>query len=129
GTVAVSNLDAPRSHQGITGMSQSVAIVGDVFLGGQLTTHSAEDSIVDSSSYWNADYRILNLESPITDNGQPADKSILFVGSSAARTLELLKPTAVGLANNHIHDMGSRGLSDTLQHLDDLDISHTGAGV
>lgn len=113
--------------QGATA-DQCIAIVGDVFLGGQLTGHTSIDRVVQSTSYWGAGSRLLNLESPITDGGVPAKKGVLSVGSSALRTLRALNPTAVGLANNHIHDMGSRGISETQRHLDELDIGHTGAG-
>lgn len=115
-------------HRGIT-FSEPIAIVGDVYLGGQLTTRTGGDRIVHSTSFRNASHRIFNLESPITDKGDPASKGVLSVDSSAHIALEELLPSAVSLANNHIHDMGSSGISDTLHHLETLGIGHTGAGT
>lgn len=116
-------------HQLATAAEHHVVVVGDVFLGGQLTRETSPRRIVRSQSYWNAGQRILNLESPISDDGDPARKSVLSVGSTAKGTLKALAASAVGLANNHIHDMGSRGITDTLQHLESLGIGHAGAGT
>ncbi|WP_049622320.1 CapA family protein [Frateuria defendens] len=75
------------------------------------------------------DWRIVNLETSLTADGQPAAKGIHY----------RMHPTNVGclavagidccvLANNHVADWGPRGLTDTLDTLDAAGLAHAGAG-
>ena len=77
-----------------------------------------------------ADFRIINLEAPITES----QTSILKWGpnlkapTQAFRAIERLTPDLVGLANNHIMDFGACGLLDTVKKLSGAGIDSFGAG-
>jgi len=76
-----------------------------------------------------ADLRIVNLEAPFTDGGEPFDKRFTFrVPPRLAGVLVQGQIDAVNLANNHILDFGPEGLSSTLLVLDSLGIVGFGAG-
>ena len=77
-----------------------------------------------------ADFRILNLEVPLTDEEAPIEKCgpALISPTGAVRGLAALGIDAVALANNHIMDQGARGLSSTIAALDGAGILHFGAG-
>jgi len=77
-----------------------------------------------------ADYRIFNLESPLTDYFSPVSKDgpNLAAPASTIRGIKLLDPTILGLANNHIMDQGEQGLFDTMNILTENEILFTGAG-
>lgn len=78
----------------------------------------------------NADYRIFNLEIPLTDKGSP----ILKCGPNLiARTTTINGYKAAGidlltLANNHILDQGEQGLASTLNVLNEVGIGYVGVG-
>ena len=77
-----------------------------------------------------ADLSIVNLESPEPDRFRYHASGFTFSGDP-----ELLLGLAdagidvAGLANNHIGNAGTRGVLDTIRHLDQLGISHAGAGT
>lgn len=77
-----------------------------------------------------ADYRIFNLERPLTD----ADSPILKWGpclSAPSQTIEAIKKmnvTLFTLANNHIMDHGEKGLEDTCMLLSQNNIKYVGVG-
>lgn len=80
-----------------------------------------------------ADYRMVNLEAPITVN-EPKNK-ILKTGPHLRMSedtvmlyLKQLKVDAVTLANNHILDYGTKGLTDTFETLKRNKIDFVGAG-
>jgi len=77
-----------------------------------------------------ADYRIFNLESPLTDNLSPISKDGpgLAAPASSIRGIKQLDPSILGLANNHIMDQGEQGLFDTMNILTENEILFTGAG-
>jgi poly-gamma-glutamate synthesis protein (capsule biosynthesis protein) len=77
-----------------------------------------------------ADYRILNLETPLCDSLSPINKCganfaapVSCVNGYIAAHTDLLT-----LANNHIMDQGVPGLESTLRALDDAGIAHVGVG-
>ncbi|AZK49138.1 CapA family protein [Paenibacillus lentus] len=76
------------------------------------------------------DLSVLNLETPVTDRGTPAeDKSFVFKASPKVLPSMLLAGVdAVNLANNHTLDQGIEGLLDTIKHLKDSKIHYFGAG-
>lgn len=80
----------------------------------------------------NADFNIVNLESPVTYSGF-ADR-VLKTGPhlnghpESFNVLKKINATHVTLANNHIMDFGSRGLQDTLLALHNNKIGFVGAG-
>lgn len=76
-----------------------------------------------------ADLAVGNLENPITDRGEPADKTWTFRASPlTAPAMKAGGFDAFSLANNHVLDYGVDGLLDTLQYLDEAGIGWAGAG-
>lgn len=78
----------------------------------------------------NSDFRIANLETPLTGTSLPIKKNgpVLKAPQSAAAGLEDLHIDYVGLANNHIMDYGTAGLTDTMIALGRKEIRYFGAG-
>ncbi|MGQ9427448.1 CapA family protein [Gilvimarinus sp. F26214L] len=76
------------------------------------------------------DIRLANLETAITEADDPwPGKGIHYrMSPRNAASLSLLALDCCVLANNHVLDWGYAGLSETLQVLDRLGISHSGAG-
>lgn len=77
-----------------------------------------------------ADYRIFNLEVPLTDTAAPIAKCgpNLIAPSDAVNGYRAVKADLLTLANNHILDHGAQGLQNTIRHLDVNGIHHVGAG-
>lgn len=111
----------------------NVIIAGDLFISEsfknrQLIDPSVEDLFV------SADYRVVNLEAPITNKDDPKNK-ILKTGphlhsseDTAIPYLKQLHIDMVTLANNHILDYGEQGLIDTFHALKKNNIDRVGAG-
>lgn len=76
------------------------------------------------------DLTILNLETPVTENGVSAeDKQYVFKSSPLALdAMAHAGVEAVNLANNHTLDQGTEGLLDTLDFLKNAGIASVGAG-
>lgn len=75
-------------------------------------------------------FAIVNLESPITDSIEPILKDGPSLKNSTL-TLDIIKYCgfhAVTIANNHINDYGSKGVTDTLRACDENGILTVGAG-
>lgn len=112
----------------------SLAFVGDVLLGstvaGLLERHGYDYPYAHvKEQLQQADLTIANLETPITDRGEPADKE--YVYRSSPSVLPAFREAGfdvVNLANNHILDYGKEGLLDTFRHLKEADIAYVGAG-
>lgn len=80
---------------------------------------------------WNsADFRILNLEVPLTDQKDPISKCglNLIAPKSSINGIKALNPSLLTLANNHILDQGRQGLSSTDELLSKNLIPFVGAG-
>jgi poly-gamma-glutamate synthesis protein (capsule biosynthesis protein) len=77
-----------------------------------------------------ADLRIANLETPLSDTISIIDKNgpCLCAPQKCSKGIGVMGFNLVTLANNHIMDQGVQGLQATLQALDDLDIRHVGVG-
>ena len=77
-----------------------------------------------------ADYRIFNLETPLTDTKAPLPKHgpQLSAPAATATGIKALGADFLTLANNHILDQGAKGLADTRAQLDKLGIAYAGAG-
>lgn len=74
------------------------------------------------------DFVVANLESPLTDVKYSRVPKSIHVRSSR-RSVEILKELqidALTLANNHIHDFGKRGMSETLATLEEHGIAWYG---
>lgn len=78
-----------------------------------------------------ADYRIINLEVPLTDKSTPFAKSgpNLIAPTATVNGYMAFGIDLVTIANNHILDQGSNGLSSTITILDGAGIKHIGAGA
>jgi poly-gamma-glutamate capsule biosynthesis protein CapA/YwtB (metallophosphatase superfamily) len=77
-----------------------------------------------------ADFRLFNLETPLTRHNSPIDKqgNNYITIPEAVKGLLYLKINAVCLANNHILDQGEEGLNETISILKRDNINHVGAG-
>lgn len=78
-----------------------------------------------------ADYRICNLETPLTLNRCQINKCgpSLMAKPETVRGYQALGINLVTLANNHILDQSIKGLQDTIETLDSAGIEHIGAGT
>ncbi|MDD4730141.1 MAG: CapA family protein, partial [Dysgonamonadaceae bacterium] len=81
-----------------------------------------------------ADYRIVNLEAPITDDR--SENKIIKTGphlrmseETAISVLNQLNIDGVTLANNHILDYGTKGLLDTFDTLKSKEVAYVGSGT
>jgi poly-gamma-glutamate synthesis protein (capsule biosynthesis protein) len=76
------------------------------------------------------DYRIFNLEVPLTDKEQPIikDGPNLIAPGSSVNGIRLLNPVVFGMANNHILDQDEQGLLATIERLSEHKLSYVGAG-
>jgi poly-gamma-glutamate synthesis protein (capsule biosynthesis protein) len=110
-----------------------ILIAGDLFVSDQFYHKDLIDKSV-LNLFSHADYRIVNLEAPITNDNK--EHKIIKTGphlrmseQTAISVLKQLDIDSVTLANNHILDYGTKGLLDTLDILKREKISYVGAGV
>ena len=78
----------------------------------------------------NTDFRVFNLETPLTDNVTPINKCgpALSADTSTIKGLGKLGVNLFTLANNHIMDQGELGLRSTWGLLKKKGIHHLGSG-
>ncbi|MBM7650229.1 poly-gamma-glutamate synthesis protein (capsule biosynthesis protein) [Bacillus ectoiniformans] len=120
---------AAVSHQPIT-----LSFAGDVLLdrsvGESIKKHGVDYPFKGTAKvFQSTDIAALNLETSVSTRGKPANKQFTF--RSRPETLRGVKNAGidvVSLANNHTLDYGVDALYDTMKHLDDYKIGHTGAG-
>ena len=76
-----------------------------------------------------ADFRIFNLELPLTDTEKPISKDgpNLIAPASTINGIKLLNPI-LSLANNHIMDQDEQGLFQTMNQLSEHNITFLGSG-
>lgn len=76
-----------------------------------------------------ADFRIFNLELPLTDTEKPISKDgpNLIAPTSTINGIKLLNPI-LSLANNHIMDQDEQGLFQTMHQLSEHNITFFGSG-
>lgn len=77
-----------------------------------------------------SDFRIFNLEVPITNNETPILRHgiNLRVATRTIHGIKAMNPSLVTLANNHIMDQGKQGLLSTIRILKCNNIHYVGAG-
>ena len=77
-----------------------------------------------------ADFRIFNLEVPLTDEQSPIDKCgpNLIAPTNTANGYKALSVDLLTIANNHIMDQGEQGFSSTIETLQNSEISYVGGG-
>ena len=111
----------------------NILIANDFFISDDYANKKLIDqSVRDLFAF--VDYRIINLEAPITNKDDPKNK-ILKTGphlhsseDTAIPYLKQLHIDMVTLANNHILDYGEQGLIDTFHALEKNNIARVGAG-
>lgn len=77
-----------------------------------------------------ADLALANFENPVIEAAEWHPDATTFTGD--LRLLPIVQNAGidgVSLGNNHILDAGAEGLAETMGHLDDAGIKHTGAGM
>lgn len=77
-----------------------------------------------------ADYRIFNLEVPLTDNESPIDKNgpCLVAGTQTIEGYRTMNVSLLTLANNHILDQDLQGIESTRKVLYENAIPYVGIG-
>jgi hypothetical protein len=120
---------------------QSPTTMSVVFLGDTMLADGAQDKIDAHGYAWplqrvgpvlDADFAIANAESPISAITHVADplKQYSYVTSPpAAAALEAAGVDALGLANNHVMDVGAPGLRDTVKNAHAAHLATFGAGI
>ena len=104
-----------------------VSFTGDIFIG-----YCNEYILPRIDKYVTAnEYRIANLEAPITTRNHPISKKgpVMAQPAEVVDFLNKLGVTHVNLANNHIADHGWQGVEDTLETLDKSSFGYAGAGL
>src|SRR5437870_4620978 len=79
-----------------------------------------------------ADLALANLESPITDGGEPFPLYQRYRYRAPSRSAEALARAGfdvLGLANNHVMDYGAGGLGDTVLRIAEAGMLPVGAGA
>lgn len=78
----------------------------------------------------NSEFRIFNLETPISNNVKTFEKAGTFLGAKldTFNGIKNLNPNLICLANNHIMDLGIEGANDTISLLNTNDIQYIGFG-
>lgn len=78
----------------------------------------------------NADYRIFNLEIPLTDESNPIKKCgpNLIASTTCISAYQTMNIDLLTLANNHILDQGKKGLDSSIETLKKAGISYVGVG-
>ena len=79
----------------------------------------------------NADFRVFNLEVPLTDSENPIEKCgpNLIAPEASAYGYRMMGADLLTLANNHIMDQGTQGLEKTCAALHKQGIHYFGAGA
>ena len=97
----------------------SLSFVGDVFINKFVDVKIEFDNL------------ILNLEYPLTLEGEPAKHKTILGGEESIfdETFKNSKLLAVNLANNHIMDYGENGFLKTVEYLEKHEICYFGAGT
>lgn len=110
-----------------------ILITGDLVVSDQFYHKDLIDKSVEDL-FSSADYRIVNLEAPITNDNK--ENKIIKTGphlrmseQTAISVLKQLNIDGVTLANNHILDYGTKGLLDTFDTLKSKEVAYVGAGT
>ena len=76
------------------------------------------------------DYRIFNLETPLTDSASPIEKEgiNLIASTSTIKGIAATMPDLLVMANNHIMDQGAEGLYNTVKTIEAAGIDYIGIG-
>ncbi len=137
-TIFVSLISLIVIGKSMTNLSHSSALIG---LGGDAMIGRGVDEIISHRGYsypWGnlsstlkkPDLTIINLENTFTTSTKAVPKVFNFKANpDRIKTLQLAGVDAVNIANNHILDFGKSGLEETINTLNNANISHVGAGI
>ena len=82
--------------------------------------------------YKEADFGVLNLETPVTnhpDTPHPTKSFVFFTLTESLAALKWAGVDYVSLGNNHLYDYLEQGTIDTVDNLNGAGIEHSGAGL
>lgn len=82
--------------------------------------------------YQEADWGVLNLETPVTDNPltpHPDKAYVFFTFEKSLEALKWLGVDYVSLGNNHLYDYLEQGTIDTIYNVNVNGIEHSGSGL
>lgn len=99
----------------------------ELFMKGDASTLVGEDLL---SVLLSADYRIFNLEVPLTNTWSPIDKCgpNLIAPTECIYGYKALNVDLLTIANNHILDQGDKGVISTIKILEENKINYIGGG-
>ena len=99
----------------------------DIFAAGDVQHLAGEALLAELRA---ADFRIFNLETPLTDTACPIAKCgpNLITPTRTLPGIKAFAPSLLALANNHILDEGAQGLASTMRLLKENDLPFIGAG-
>lgn len=111
-----------------------LAFLGDLAFLGKYDIEKFDQESIEEKLFWlkdkleEYDYIIANLETPLTNKKTSLYPKGVHLRSSEEniKILKYLNISAVSLANNHIFDMGKKGLNDTIKVLDKANIKWFG---
>ncbi|MGV3763836.1 CapA family protein [Parapedobacter sp.] len=105
-----------------------IAFTGDLFLGGELDGKVNKES-VPQKLFSQFNCVVSNLESPLAEEHLiPAEKGVLFANPKSGINLRNWGITTVSLANNHLQDKGQEGIKQTIETLNNYEVSFFGGG-
>lgn len=113
----------------------SVVLGGDFYAGERLQKYGLPEhpekftrgfpDVIEES-----DLHIVNLEAPLTTSSDTTTSKRYWLRTPpdiGTVLLDELSVDAVGLANNHLFDYGEAGFEETVEHLNQIGVRHTGA--
>lgn len=113
-----------------------------IFIGGDFYASNRVSNLISSGRgesifedfkeiFDNCDYKIINLEAPVTNSNRPLFKKGKNMKMDF-NTLDFLKDSnfnLLTLANNHFYDFGQHGIKDTIKYCSKLQIETVGGGM
>ena len=106
----------------------TVAMVGDIFLQQPLPKSSELADVVEMLRA--ADFAFGNLETPVSQGGEPIEKWInMRMNPDLLTDVMDLGFQVLTLANNHMMDFGEIAFVDTLTHFQQRNLTYVGAGL
>lgn len=111
--------------------SISLLFLGDFMIGDSYSGSNDAPFMHLNSMLYKKDEIIVNLETSVTKSNESVNPEKTYVYKMDPTVLETLvrhNITMVNLANNHIMDYGKNGFEDTIQYLQQAQLSFFGAG-
>lgn len=108
-----------------------ITFAGDFTPDEKISSYQSESFATVKEKLSKSDFNIINLESPITSNIDPINKTGMHFSASpdSLKTIKNMGFNAVCLANNHIYDHGDLGIRDTIKECQENGLSYVGAGI